>query len=154
MDVFTLVNQFVYTRQLSEKADYDLDGEMLIRCWLFGDKYLMPSLQNRVMTTLILKVDKTNIIDTCQMKLVYKNTLPGSPLRRVLVDMAAYRMDMSICMTSSEAEYWTHEALVDLVKVLGAKKKEELGRFTLPAVNRGMCYYHVHAVGQNCHSEG
>jgi hypothetical protein len=149
VDVFSIVNQFVYTRHLSDKQGSDVGWEMLVRAWLFGDKYLMPSLQNRAMSILVEKVAKDNLVPTDQLKLIYSNTLPGSPLRKFIVDLAAYRIDMA----RIDTKYWSYESLADLVRVMGAKTKEDFGKFSLPEANKRTCYYHIHADGENCDTQ-
>jgi hypothetical protein len=84
------------------------------------------------------------------VKLIYENTLPGSPLRRFIVDFTAYKIDMVHVTTPQSGQLWSHEALLDLVKVIGAKKKEHMGIYGLPESNKGKCYYHIHADGENC----
>jgi hypothetical protein len=151
--VFSVVNQFVYTRQLSGGVDSHLDAEILVRAWIFGEKYLMPSLQNKVMSSMMKKHTEFGFIPIHQAKLIYANTLPGSPLRRFITDMVAYRCDVGALMTTHGSQHWPHEALVDLLRVIRAKKKkkvEEFGRFALPETNKGRCYYHVHTNGGNC----
>jgi hypothetical protein len=156
VDGFSIVNQFICTRQLSDKLDTNLDWEILIRAWLFGDKYLIQSLQNRVMSVLIEKNKVTNIIPTLSVKLIYantlpgspirkllvvhyafqsgivptnwvkliyQNTLPGSPLRRFIVDFTAYNIDMVHVTTPQRGQLWSHEALLDLVKVIRSQEK-------------------------------
>jgi hypothetical protein len=150
VDVFSVVNQFVYTRQLSDKADSDLDWEILVRAWIFGDKYLMPSLQNKVVTAMMKKHADSFSLPYLQMKLIYNNTLPGSLLRKMMTELVAYRCDMKILMTPHGSTFWPHEALVDLLRVMGAKKAEDHGKFVLPEANKGRCYYHIHANGENC----
>jgi hypothetical protein len=78
VDVFSLVNQFVYTRQLSDKVDSHLEYEILIRAWIFGEKYLMPALQNKVMTAAMKQHAQSGTIPAIHTKLIYANTLPGS----------------------------------------------------------------------------
>jgi hypothetical protein len=150
VDVFSLVNQFVYTRQLSDKVDSHLEYEILIRAWIFGEKYLMPSLQNKAMTAVMKRHTESNVIPTFQMKLIYNNTLPGTPLRRFVTDLVAYRCDMGTWMTPEGSKQWPHEALADLLRIMGAKRMEEFGRFVLPEANKSRCFYHVHASGENC----
>jgi hypothetical protein len=150
VDVFTVVNQFVYTRQLSGGVDSHLDCEILIRTWIFGAKYLMPALQNKVMTALMKQHTESGAIPAIHAKLIYANTLPGSPLRRFATDLIAYRCDMGIWMTPHGSQLWPHEALTDLLRVMGAQKMENYGTFALPELNKGKCYYHVHANGENC----
>ncbi|KAG9524966.1 hypothetical protein KCV07_g1424, partial [Aureobasidium melanogenum] len=151
VDTFDVVNQFVYTRQLSDEADHDLNWELLIRVWIFGDKYLMPCLQNRAMNALIQKNREAKFVPTLQLKTIYENTLPGSPLRKLVVDLVTYKVgDMDEVMQRNDDNRWPYEALVDLVKALGAKKKEYVGSFRLPEANRHKCYYHVHQDGEQC----
>jgi hypothetical protein len=110
----------------------------------------MPSLQNKVMSVLIAKHKKTNVVPMVWVKLIYANTLPGSPLRRFIVDFAAYKVDMAIVTGSTSGKRWSHEALLDLLKVVAAKDKKHVGMFVLPAAILDRCYYHIHADGENC----
>ncbi|KAG9657190.1 hypothetical protein KCU64_g5366, partial [Aureobasidium melanogenum] len=151
-NVFDIVVKFVYTRQLSDGVDCDVSWEMLCRVWIFGDKYLMPALQNEVMTALQLKYDKTKAAPTSCLKVIYNNTVSGSLLRKFVVDLAAYTVTgMDEFMKINETEKrWTYDALIDLVKTIGAKKKQDVGIYELPEANRHKCYYHVHADGEKC----
>jgi hypothetical protein len=136
---------------LSDEADPDLNWELLIRVWIFGDKYLMPCLQNKAMNALIQKNREAKFVPTPQLKTIYENTLPGSPLRKLVVDLVIYKIgDMDEVMQRNDDNRWPYEALVDLVKALGAKKKEYVGSFRLPEANRHKCYYHVHQDGEQC----
>lgn len=152
VDVFDVVNRFIYTRELSDEADHDMDWGLLVRVWLFGDKHLMPSLQNKVMDVLIRKNEKINIIPTLQLKLVYDNTVAGSPLRKLLVDLTAYKVgNMDRFMQrNDEDSRWPYKALSDLVKTITAKNKEDIGFHLLPEAKRHKCYYHIHAYGEMC----
>jgi hypothetical protein len=123
---------------------------LLIGAWLFGDKYLMPSLQNKAMSVLIEKIGLTSFVPTACLELVYDSTLPGSALRKFLVDTSAYECDPIEVVDDDKVNFWPREALVDLLRVVGAKKKEEIGDFSLPKANNGKCYYHVHADGEDC----
>lgn len=153
VDVFEAINQFIYTRRLSDKLDSDLEWEILVRAWLFGDKYLMPSLQNSVISALIQKNEKTNCVCTAHLELIYNNTLPGSPLRNLIVDGVAYKCDLNKVAAVDRGGCWPSEALVDLVKTLGTKTKDHVGRFVLPETNKAKCYYHIHGDGENCDTE-
>ncbi|KAH0172450.1 hypothetical protein KCU67_g1728, partial [Aureobasidium melanogenum] len=151
VEVFNIVTNFVYTRQLSDGVDCDIAWELLCRLWIFGDKYLMPALQNKAMSTLIEQNRKLKVIPVHCVKLIYDNTLPGSPLRKIVVDWTAYKTDMLEFMAlEKENPRWTREALVDLVLTMGAKTKEDIGRYALPEGNNGKCYYHVHKDGEQC----
>jgi hypothetical protein len=150
VDVFSIVNQFIYTRQLSEKLESDLEWEMSVRAWIFGDKYLMPSLHNRVMSVLIEKTTVTDQIPTSELELIYSNTLPGSPLRKMIVDMTAYEGDMVTAVTSEGGKRWPHEALLDLMTVIGSMRCKGIGKFVLPKSHQEKCFYHIHPDGETC----
>ncbi|KAK6000380.1 hypothetical protein QM012_003626 [Aureobasidium pullulans] len=94
VDVFNVFNKFIYTRCLSDETDTEISWELLIRVWLFGDRHLIPALQNHVMNTMIEKSAKEKVIPNQHLNLIYKNTLIGSPLRKILVDWIAYETDM------------------------------------------------------------
>lgn len=124
--------------------------KLLVRAWIFADKYLMPALQNKTMSTLIERNNKLSVIPTDCLKLVYDNTLPGSPLRRLFLDLVAYRGNLADIMSSTKCQHWPHEALVELVKAFGAKRREDGHNFELPEERKGKCYYHVHKNDERC----
>lgn len=72
--------------------------DTLFNLWILGDKLQMPSLQNATTDTLIDLITKPHAFQTpctltqlpsnSTLSLVYDNTLPSSPLRRLAVDMA------------------------------------------------------------------
>ncbi|THY29894.1 hypothetical protein D6D01_03442 [Aureobasidium pullulans] len=148
--VFNVFNKYIYTRQLSDGEDSDVSWELIVGCWLFGDKYIIPSFQNKIMDVLYSKSLKLKVIPTKSLKLIYNDTLPGAPLRRILVDWAAFRGNMKLMMSTEMNFQWPREALVDLATILGGKKAEEIGVFALPVNNAAKCYYHVHNEGESC----
>ena len=110
----------------------------------------MPSLQNRVMDMLIEKNAKTGTIPSFLLTIIYSNTIVGSPLRKFLIYMVAYKCDPVRDITFELSKRWPHEAFFDLFMVVAAKQKEEIGKFGLPEANKDKCYYHVHPDGENC----
>jgi len=150
VDIFSIFNQFVYTRQLCDELESDLGWDILVKTWLFADKYLVPSLQNKSMSTLFEKNRKVGVIPTHCVKLIYNNTLPGSLLRKFIIDLVAYKLDIERCITHGKGGDWSHEALLDLVRILGTKEKTYVGNYVLPDANNGKCHYHIHADGENC----
>ncbi|THW92588.1 hypothetical protein D6D15_03075 [Aureobasidium pullulans] len=149
--VFNVFNKYIYTRQLCDEEDNDVSWDLLMRCWLFGDKHIIPSFQNKVMDALYSKSVKLNVLPIFYLTLVYSNTLPGAPLRRMLIDCVAFRGNIKVIMASELQNLkWPHEALVDLATILGGKKAEELGVYVMPADRLARCYYHVHNEGESC----
>ncbi|KAF9636299.1 putative btb poz domain containing protein [Lasiodiplodia theobromae] len=72
--------------------------DTLFNLWILGDKLQMPSLQNATAHSLIDLITKphafqtpctlTQLPNNSTLSLVYDNTLPSSPLRRLAIDMA------------------------------------------------------------------
>ncbi|THW58001.1 hypothetical protein D6D19_10466 [Aureobasidium pullulans] len=150
VDVFSIFNKFIYTRQLFDE-DVDPTWQLLIEVWLFGDKHIVPALQNEVMDTLIAKNAKLNLIPAAELQTIYDNTLHSSPLLRIVVDWVTYKSEMQRSLKSEKTDFhWPHEALVDLAIGLGSKKAEKLGGYVMPAENLARCYYHVHNEGESC----
>ncbi|KAH0341168.1 hypothetical protein KCU81_g6447, partial [Aureobasidium melanogenum] len=146
-DVFEIFNQFIYSRVLADGEGEKLTGDQLIKLWLFGDKYLVPVLQNVAMNSLKTKSDKENYIPTEKIKLIWENTLPNSPLRKLILDQVVYETDVDHFIHPGTEELWTREALVDLARALFRKEKST-GKHLMPP--RGRCHYHVHNKGEHC----
>lgn len=123
---------------------------MLLRLWIFGDKYLIPAFQNTAMSSLIQRVDKVKKIPINCLKLIYENTVPGSLLRRFIVERVAYKGDIPEIMSSERCQDWPHEALVELVRAFDVEGQEKGNGFALPEEKRDSCYYHTHPDGAKC----
>lgn len=151
-DLFYIVNGFLYTRQLrsqDNKTGPDLDFATLGSLWGFGDRYLMPLLQNTAMDAYIIKFSTLNgthgTLPSELMARRYRQTSTGSPFRKFLVDWQAHRSKQ----TKDTLDRWPQEALADLAMVFFSMKPENRGINKMPA-DRDKCYYHVHAEGEHC----
>ncbi|KAG9583452.1 hypothetical protein KCU77_g11236, partial [Aureobasidium melanogenum] len=149
-DLFYIVNGFVYTRQLRQEdrqTGPQLSHRTLGQLWAFGDRYLMPALQNTAMDACIKRISLSNNgwFTGESMEREYGQTSEGSPLRRFLVDWQAHKSEQS----KERLGQWPQEALVDLATTLSSMKSEHRGINKLPD-DRGKCYYHVHAEGEHC----
>lgn len=142
--MFDIFNQFIYSRRISDEEDSKLSWGLLVRMWLFGDKYMVPSLQNAVLNALIKKSEITRMIPTDEINTIWENTLPASPLRRWILDDVAYTLD--IAKLRVHEHRWPREALFDLLEVYA--NKEGARKFKRP--KRGKCHYHIHKEGENC----
>jgi hypothetical protein len=151
VNVFKVFNNFIYTHQLCDGDGADLCWSVLIKVWLFGDRHIIPALQNEAMDSILAKNVKEKSIPSFSLKYIYRNTLDGSPLRKVMIDLVTYKGHLPIMMMSEKATLdWPHEALVDLTVALGAKKPENIGTFAMPADKEAKCYYHVHNEEDQC----
>ncbi|KEQ74392.1 hypothetical protein M436DRAFT_80821 [Aureobasidium namibiae CBS 147.97] len=142
--VFDIFTQFLYSRLLADDRDEKISWATLVDVWLFGDKYLVPSLQNSAMDSLIKKIEVDHSVPTHQIKKIWEKTLPSSPLRRYLLEHTAYRLSASSFQMFEN--HWTREALVELVKTFF--DKEDTKKYVFPA--REKCYYHIHKEGEKC----
>jgi hypothetical protein len=112
---------------------------------VFGDKHLAPSLQNKVMNILVKKNFDECAVPTSQLHYIYENTLPGSPLRMIVMDWIVCHKNPCKFLSPASLPKWPHEALADLVKLV-------LGQMAKPVrmPSRSKCHYHVHATGEQC----
>jgi hypothetical protein len=152
-EIFDIFNVFVYTRVLRTEAGLfgaDLSFSLLIRTWIFGDRFIIPALQNVVMDAYKERSYKRNVVPLNHLHTIYENTMHGSPLRGFMVDAAAYRFDMSKMSRERIIETWPCDALVDLALTLSSKTAEDMSKKGLPVNKRHKCYYHVHDEGESC----
>jgi hypothetical protein len=143
-DVFDIVNQFVYSRVIADGKGEKLSWDILIRVWVFGDKHMIPSLQNAVMDVLVKKNKADHFLPTNKISNIWENTLYSSPLRNFILDRAVYKLDVPNIRRYEDR--WTQEALWDLVEAFA--NKEVTKKNKLPA--RAKCYYHIHKEGEEC----
>lgn len=143
-DVFDIFNQFVYSRVIADEQDHRFTWDLLVATWLFGDKYMVPTLQNIIMDAILEKNRLERAVPTVQISLIWEKTLPSSPLRRFILDQVVYMMKASKLRLYEQR--WTREALFDLVEAYANKKVTK--KYTLPL--QGKCHYHVHKEGEEC----
>ncbi|KAH0369043.1 hypothetical protein KCU65_g3532, partial [Aureobasidium melanogenum] len=148
-DLFYIVNGFVYTRLLRQEdrqTGPQLTHHTLGQLWAFGDRFLMPLLQNTAMDAYVKRITTLKCgFAPATMAREYQHTSTGSPLRKFLVDWQAHRSIQS----KEHLGQWPQEALADLAIVLSSMKTEDRGIDKLPD-DRDKCYYHVHAEGEHC----
>ncbi|CAD0087664.1 unnamed protein product [Aureobasidium vineae] len=141
VNVFDIFNQFIYTRSLEE---HNLNSHTLIELWLFGDKFLIPCLQNAAMDALV----KWLGIYDCpayDVRAIWKRTMPSAPLRKLILDLVVYWCEFENVMSS--AQLWSREALVDFSRAFYHKEANGDER---KLTKREKCYYHIHAEGEKC----
>lgn len=144
---------WLYTNDLTVNRggeDKACNKTQLIGLYLFGQKYEMPKLCNRVVDQIIPRFENYWIlISGPRVSRVYVNTLPGAPLCRVIV--ATYVQSCSSLMKVYE-KYRNHylaspEFLFDVVTAIAScgGKPSNSGTILDP------CQYYQHAeVGERC----
>ncbi|THY29893.1 hypothetical protein D6D01_03441 [Aureobasidium pullulans] len=124
----------------------------LAKLWIFGDKYLIPLLQNNVIDAMHDKNEKETNNPVLVIKMAYTKTLPGSCLRRAVIDILVHKAQIDGQPGSMIAppylNWWTTEALADALTVMASSWKSGLPRFT--TLKNERCHYHVHTEGEHC----
>ncbi|THV99072.1 hypothetical protein D6D27_01159 [Aureobasidium pullulans] len=145
-DHFEIVVYLLHRGQLLEGSDSP--WATLEDLWLFGDEYIISALQNAAMNALQAKHETTNLVHTDRPTSIYEHTLPGSALRKQLVDWVTYKMQFSDLLEPGFVDSLPQEFLTDVL-LTGHKQSLALqGTFYMP--ERENCYYHVHAADEHC----
>jgi len=145
VNVFEHFQVWLYTRRLNP---LELMVSELIHLWIFGDQHQIPLLQNYAVDGLFEKRTKEYCFAAGMALLVYEKTLPGSPLRRAIIEIYA-----SCVLQESEnsqlrlAGFWSVESLIDLVRAVESRPKG-LNQYALQ--KRDKCFFHVHGKDEHC----
>ncbi|TVY86775.1 hypothetical protein LAWI1_G008444 [Lachnellula willkommii] len=103
------------TRTEEETIDHlgkcAMQDKVLVNLWIMADRFLVTKLQNHVIVHL-MEISKIcgSVIGRC-LHAIYTETMPGSQLRRMVVDQYAW----SGCTLDQDTADLPHEMLVDLV---------------------------------------
>jgi hypothetical protein len=143
-DVFDIFNHFIYSRVIADEKEHEFPWAKLVRIWLFGDKYMIPSLQNSAMDALVEKYKVNKVTPASQIRNIWEKTLPSSPLRKFILDRAVYKINLA--KRKLDKDKWTQEALLDLV--MAYANREDVEKWHLPV--QGKCHYHIHKEGEEC----
>ncbi|TIA16451.1 hypothetical protein D6C81_05943 [Aureobasidium pullulans] len=160
IDTFENFQLWLYSRTLLDTEDSAnesghatyLTFTALAKLWIFGDKYLIPLLQNNVIGAMHDKNEKETRSPVLVVKMAYTETLPGSCLRRAVIDILVHKANLDGLVHSMNGptylKWWTTEALADAMTVMACSWKSGLPCATMLENER--CHYHVHAMGEHC----
>lgn len=158
IQVFEAFQAWLYSKTLLNTEELEnpdrqtyLHHAILAKLWILGDKYQIPLLQNNVVDTMHEKVEKDRLTPSVSIALVYENTLPGSCLRRAVIDILAHRSRLDaqdgVCGPQFR-QYWTLDASMDMIATIASAWRSKLIPYTSLKAER--CHYHVHAEGDRC----
>lgn len=143
-----LYSGLIYSTTENAGKGNDTEFKELTFAYILGEKILDIPFKNAVIDAVIEKFLVELIIDLELPKLVYDNTRPNAPLRRLLVDIYAYHADTS-WMTRSSAKDHLHPTFVfdlNLAQLYNRDLKMET-----PNYMKSTCIYHEHQdVLQKC----
>ena len=161
IEVFEAFQVWLYTQDLPQNealpTSVYLEWPLLIKLWVFGDRYQIPLLQNNAIDAITDKANKDNTVPIFWINLTYENTVPGSRLRKAITDIMVYRSKMpgstdveniaSSCLQNSR--YWPKEACLDVMAEMSLAWKNKAPRFG-SAIKKEKCHYHVHYGDEHC----
>ncbi|KAI9709181.1 MAG: hypothetical protein M1812_007766 [Candelaria pacifica] len=134
---YQLFFKWLYTSKLFE--DDLKPAGCLISLWVLADKRGVPALGNLCIDLLVAKCpDKAVMFDS--VKYIYRNTVPGAALRRLLVDLWAWRLKVS--HLDPDPDHFPPAFLMDLL-LAKDKLPKVLCRTDAP-YTKNICQYHDH----------
>ena len=151
VDVFELFQFWLYSGNLLDTGEsiVNLSASLLVSLYLFAETRCIPQLQDMTIDALIHHIEVTNTFPTGSIPQIYDNTTETSPLRRLLVDVAAREGERRNGSWFSEERQhlYNRTFLIDLVVALYDRNpKARVQDFT------GLrCDYHVHTEAEGCY---
>ena len=94
--VFEVYQNWLYERKIYS-VDWTESYRTLVKSYIFGDKLVDYQYKNAVIHAIIQKLRDTSLFDLGLTNLIYDNTPPESPLRRLLRDIYAWLGNSSWC---------------------------------------------------------
>lgn len=148
---FSHFQLWLYTGNILESHEIakDICWTVLLDIYLFGDVRGIPRLQNEAIDVFIDKHVAMNHVPANRLNFIYENTLDGSPLRKLMVDLFTFKValtNIDNVLTEKRKGLYPQLFLMDLAKSLyeeraGTKKKI----FDFRAVRSN---YHIHDDGK------
>lgn len=147
--IFEQFVHWIYSRRIDCGSDAE-PFHILCRLWVLADRREVPLLMNECINTMRDKSSELWMAPAICLPYIYKNTMPGSAMRRLLIQLIA-RTSTSLLLERIDMDF-SKEMLVDMLKVvwdLDASK-----RWTKIEVRKmRLCpEYHVHEDGVKCES--
>jgi hypothetical protein len=107
---------------------------------------MLDALKDRIVT------EKT--IPTTLLGMTYERTMPGSPLRRMIVHAIPTTASERLVADDSKKVHWPHDALWDTMKeLLKVPRPQPVGVASYAAIN--ICPpFHIHEEGVRCAVKG
>lgn len=148
---FEMFNEWLYTGEIAEElceennlTDQELHAKdkptinQLFDVWLLADYLLVPKLQNYAVDMMIAKQKNRNIIPTGMFRRSYKDTQPGSLMRKLTVDIFVWKWDTKSSEYRECADQIPSEMTMDLVIAFARRvTKEDENPFQIAG------HYHV-----------
>ena len=114
LQVFKKFYEWLYTRNLADtlEGETKLEFGVLFDLYFFGEKRLVPTLQNDTIDVIIRKCKERNFSPARMIGTLYERLSASSPLRKLMVDIAVHRETAE--GFASKKEFYTKECVVDV----------------------------------------
>lgn len=155
IDSFDLYQQWIYTggiflNRFATATDTQNEYELLVRAYLLGEKLIDLDFKDTVIDCIIHKLRASRTFDARLTNLIYENTPPESPLRRLWLDIYFYSGSPNWLDEKALGDFIHPEFAVDLSKTqMGFMQRFK--SVHAPFMGNS-CVYHEHA-GGHCYQE-
>lgn len=116
--VFGIFASWLYTQKIQNENGETPECADLIDLWIFGDRYLMPRLQNQALMALDEARIKAKKLSSSLYKSIYDGTNSTSHLRLYLID---YCVNSTVDISCQEA--YPVQLLVDVINATRAERR-------------------------------
>jgi hypothetical protein len=138
VEAFEMFNEWLYTGEIKEELcqEKNLSGAklsmkdkptfpQLLDIWLLADYLLVAQLQNYAVDMMIAKKKNRNIIPTDSYEYFYKNTQPGSLMRKFMVDTFVWESHNASSKYGKKAHQIPFEMNMDLLIAFARRVNQE-----------------------------
>ncbi|KAF4547672.1 Hypothetical protein D9617_38g091120 [Elsinoe fawcettii] len=138
-----------------ERTLAGLSYSLLFKAFVLGHNILATKFRNEIMDIITMKFEAGHPPEQILPKIAYDGTPPKSPLRRILVDIYAYRGSPDFVTSGQNQVYIYKEFLTDLVCALYNLRHEEHANYPYPfSMEHVGCKYHDHGLTGNKDCKG
>jgi len=100
------------TLPLSVSTDAVLEGSSFIQLWILADRLMIPNLQNTAMELILQMTLIYRTVWINEITSIYNNTSKNSPLRQVLMDQGAWKLNEE--SIKQNPDFFSFESLIDI----------------------------------------
>lgn len=140
-----------YSGQTPELASKTTGYQKLFELYGFGEKIMDDKFQNHIADKIHASLHELQALpDAKSIRVAYRTTPAGSPLRRLIVDVVAVKAISTILGKAGEEGY-PKDFLFDLSVCLLQNRDKEISRKHEDLFNTpGLCTYHKHGPDERC----
>lgn len=128
-------------------AEKDVEYQLLVRAYILGERFMDTHFQDAVIDSIIQKLRLTKLFDIRLTNVVYDNTPPDSPLRRLWQDVYVWSGNPNWLDENNVGDFVHAEFALDLSKYQMILARGQVPQFAPYMGGAWTCGYHEHAGG-------